>query len=363
MSKKKIAFVIGSLSSGGAERVITNLSNSLIERYEIVIITFAKSTPFYPLDERIKVIACRESNDQPSSTFQSLKLNFHLTKRIYQILKKEQVDIAIGFITSANILTTIAAKICRIPCIISERNNPLVENVPKFWVILRKYFYPMADCVVLQTQGVKKIYEKKIKPHKITILPNPISSELSELRDETIPKEKIILTVGRLDKNKCQEDVIKAFKDINADGWKVQIIGDGNKKEELLTQIEDYNLTDKIEIISKVKRIDKYYNKASIFVFTSKTEGFPNVLLEAMDYGLPCISTDCNFGPSDLIEDGTNGFLVPINDDVMLKDKLTLLLNDESLRSQFSIKSRETTEAYLSDTVVEKWENLILNFI
>jgi GalNAc-alpha-(1->4)-GalNAc-alpha-(1->3)-diNAcBac-PP-undecaprenol alpha-1,4-N-acetyl-D-galactosaminyltransferase len=363
MSKKKIAFVIGSLSSGGAERVITNLSNSLINRFEIVIITFTTSTPFYPLDDRIKVIACRDKADNPTSIFQSLKLNFYLTKRIYQILKKEQVNIAIGFITSANILTTIAAKLARIPCIISERNNPLVENVPKFWVFLRTLVYPKADSLILQTQGVKKIYEKKIKPNKITILPNPISLELSQLRDDTIPKEKIILTVGRLDKNKCQDDLIKAFNDIDAKGWKVQMIGDGTKKEELLNLIESFNLSNKIEIISKVRDIDKYYNAASIFVFTSKTEGFPNALLEAMHYGLPCISTDCNFGPSDLIEDGVNGFLVPVNDQIILKNKLSHLINSESLRSEFSLKSKQTTTIYKSDIVVEKWESLISNFI
>lgn len=363
MTKKKIAFVIGSLSSGGAERVITNLSNSLINRFDIVIITFSKSIPFYPLDERIRVIACRDSAISPSSIFQSLKLNVYLTKRIYQILKTEQINIAIGFITSANILTTIAAKIRHIPCIISERNNPLVEDVPKFWVILRKFVYPMADKLILQTKGVRKIYEKKVKQNKITVLPNPISQELSKLRDDTVPKEKIILTVGRLDKNKCQDQLIKAFNALNPQDWQVQIIGDGNKKEELNSLIESYNLTDKIEIISKVKRIDKYYNKASIFVFTSKTEGFPNALLEGMHFGLPCISTDCNFGPSDLIEDGTNGFLVPINDLVTLKDKLSLLINNKLLRTQFSEKSIKTTEAYQSKIVVEKWESLILKYI
>jgi GalNAc-alpha-(1->4)-GalNAc-alpha-(1->3)-diNAcBac-PP-undecaprenol alpha-1,4-N-acetyl-D-galactosaminyltransferase len=363
MPKKKIAFVIGSLSSGGAERVITNLSNSLIDKYDIVIITFTESTPFYPLDKRIKVLACRNSSTLPTSTFQSLKLNILLTKRIYKILKKENVNIAIGFITSANILATIAAKLYRIPCIISERNNPLVENVPKFWVVLRKYFYPMADSVVLQTKGVKKIYEKKIKPHKITILPNPISLELSKLRDDSIEKEKIILTVGRLDKNKCQEDLIKAFNTIESKDWKVEIVGDGYKKEDLLKQINDYNLEDKIKITSKVKRIDKYYNRASIFVFTSKTEGFPNVLLEAMDYGLPCISTDCNFGPSDLIEDGKNGYLVPINNVDILKNRLEYLMNDEKLRNRISQNARKTTEQYHSGIVVNQWEKLILSLV
>lgn len=359
MVKKKIAFVIGSLSSGGAERVISNLSNELVNRYDIIIITFEKSTPFYSLDERIKVIACRDINTLPKSTFQSLKLNYHLTKSIYKVFKHEKVNIAIGFITSANILTTIAAKMYRIPCIISERNNPLVEAVPKFWIILRTLIYPRADRVVLQTNGIKTIYEKKIPSNKIRILPNPISLKLSSLRSESVTKESKILTVGRLDINKCQADLIKAFRSINSNGWTIQIIGDGNKKEELLELIIESNLKDKIEIISKVKDIENYYNSSSIFVFTSKTEGFPNALLEAMHFGLPCISTDCNFGPSDLIDDNNNGFLIPINDVEMLKDKLSQLMNNKSLRDQFSKKARETTEQYKSEYVISKWENLI----
>lgn len=359
MTKNKIAFVIGSLSSGGAERVITNLSNSLIERFDILIITFSKSTPFYPLDARINVIVCRDSAVHSTSLFQSLKLNYILTKRIYKILKAEQVHIVIGFITSANILSTIAAKMYGIPCIISERNNPLVEDVPKLWVILRNYIYPLADRLVLQTQGIKKLYEGKINPNKIIILPNPIALELSELRDDNGDKENLIITVGRLDKNKGHDEIIKAFNAIDTVNWKLLIIGDGHKKQELITLIDELNLSDKIKIISKVTRIDKYYNKASIFVFNSKTEGFPNALLEAMHFGLPCISSDCDFGPSDLIDDGINGFLVPMNQESILNERLSQLMKNKELRLEFSKKSKITTQKYQSDIVIAQWEELI----
>lgn len=357
--KKKIGFVIGTLSSGGAERVISTLSNELIERFDITIITFAKSTPFYTLDDRIKVVSCMAKADKPKSMLDSLKLNYNLAKRISSISKQEGINILIGFITSANVLTVIAAKLNGIPSIISERNNPLVEDVPRLWEILRKYTYPKTDALVLQTNGIKKLYEKKIRPHKITILPNPISADLSKLRAFNPKEENIILSVGRLDKNKCHDELITAFHTINPKSWKVKIIGDGNKKQELTELIKKYDLTNRIEIISKVKNIDKYYNEASIFVFTSKTEGFPNALMEAMHFGLPCISTDCNFGPSDLINNGENGFLIPVNDQERLTEKLSQLISDKNLQQKFSENAIRTSEKYMSKNVVSQWEALI----
>ncbi|WP_179347757.1 glycosyltransferase family 4 protein [Winogradskyella pacifica] len=361
--KKKIGFVIGSLSSGGAERVISTLSNELIQRFDITIITFTKSSPFYSLDDGIKVIHCREQLNQPNSIIDSLKLNYTLVSRISQIIREEKINIIIGFITSANILATIAAKLNHIPCIISERNNPLIEKVPILWVILRRLVYPLANNLILQTNGIKKIYEKKIRPHKITILPNPISTDLTELRTNTIKKEKIILSVGRLDKNKCHDKLITAFNTIAPVGWQAIIIGEGATKQKLKTLIKSYDLIDKIKIISKVKNIHEYYNEASIFVFTSKTEGFPNALLEAMHYGLPCISTDCNFGPSDLINDGVNGYLIPVDNQLELTTKLSRLIEDENLQKQFSKTAKESTKKYISKNVLDQWESLINKYI
>ena len=221
----------------------------------------------------------------------------------------------------------------------------------------------MCDALVLQTNGIKNIYRKKLKAHKITILPNPLSTELAEKRDVSVEKEKLILTVGRLDLNKCHEDLIEAYKALNIKDWKVKIIGDGNRKQELLALINAYDLSNDIEIISKVKDIHRYYNRVSIFVLTSKTEGFPNALLEAMYFGIPSISYNCDFGPSDIIEDNINGFLTPVNNVELLKEKLNMLITNKELRSKFSLKAKESTEQFKSEFVVSKWESLIQNLI
>lgn len=363
IKKKKIGFVIGSLSSGGAERVISALSNELIDKYEIVIITFVKASPFYKLNDNIKVISCKEAITTPKSIFESLRLNYQLIKGVSKLIKSEKINIIIGFITSANIVTVIAAKLNNIPSIISERNNPMIEYVPKFWLMLRSLIYPKTDKLVLQTEGVKKFYGNRIKPKKVVILPNPISADLLALKDDSIKKENIILTVGRLDKNKCHELIIKAFKNIKVNDWKLLIAGTGPEENYLKTLIKTNDLQDSVEVLGKVKNIHTYYNKAGVFVFASRTEGFPNAVLEAMCFGIPTISTDCNFGPSEIIKDGKNGYLIPIENQAMMEKRLNTLINDVELRIKFSKNAKQSTKDFHCDAVVNKWDDVIHSLI
>lgn len=357
--KKHIAFVIGALTPGGAERVISNLSNSLIKDFDVSIITFKKSTPFYRLDDRVKVFSCFDKIDKPTSIFGSLKLNYNILKRIIAIIKNEQINLLIGFITSANIIATLAAKKNGIPCLISERNDPLKNDIPRFWVVLRKLIYPKSDHLIVQTEKVKTIYTNMLKHKNITVLPNPISSDLSRLRKNDVSREKIILTVGRLNNDKRQDKLIRAVSTIKLDGWKVIIIGKGPNKKKLTNLISNLNLSDQIEILSNIKNIQDYYMKASIFVFTSKSEGFPNVLLEAMHFGLPCISTDCNYGPSDIITNDKDGFLVPVDDQEILVEKISELIKDSNLRNYLGKNAEKTSLNFTSDKVTTQWENLI----
>lgn len=359
--KKKIAFVIGSLTSGGSERVISTLSNRLVDSFDVCIITFKKTEPFYTLNNKVKVISCYDSLKRPSNFLASLWLNIALVKRICEIIRSEKIDLLIGFITTANILSIIASNITGIPSVISERNNPQMEIIPKFWKFLREFFYPRANSVVLQTQGVKKLYEKKVSESKLIILPNPISEKLTNKRTfkDDSKREKLILNVGRLNKSKQQKMLINAFENITTEDWKLLIIGDGPQYNALQKQIKQLKLSDKVEIKPQIKDIHNYYDKARVFAFTSKNEGFPNALIEAMHFGLPSISTDCDFGPSDLINHNSNGILIPVNGQLELEQSLQLLINDKSLREKISKNAIASTEEYISFNVITKWQKLI----
>ncbi|MCA0153006.1 glycosyltransferase family 4 protein [Winogradskyella vincentii] len=364
LRKKKIAFVIGGLTPGGAERVITNLSNSLSEDFDITIITFVHSDPFYTLNESVKVVSCFKKLSKPSSFIGSLKLNYSILKRVSSIIKQENIDLLIGFITQANIKAVIAAKLNKIPCLISERNDPLKNDIPKFWVLLRKFIYPKANCLIVQTEKVKQVYDSMIKTKEMVVLPNPISSELSQLREPyTANREKIILSVGTFNNDKRQEKIINAFNEIKSDDWELLLLGDGPNESKLRDLIETLNLSHKVQLISKVKNVQDYYNKASVFAFASKAEGFPNVLLEAMHFGLPSISTDCNYGPSELIINGINGFLVPVDNQDMFVEKLNELMRNNDIKMSFSIKSKETTEKFRDTYVTSSWKTLILRHL
>ncbi|WP_299128694.1 glycosyltransferase [uncultured Winogradskyella sp.] len=363
-TKKKIAFVIGAMSPGGAERVITNLSNQLINDFEVTIITFTEEEPFYPLNESVNIVPCFKTLEAPKSAIGSLKLNYKLLKRVSKITKEHNIDLLIGFITSANVIATLAAKLNKIPCLISERNDPLKGDIPKFWLILRKLVYPKADCLIVQTEKVKQVYANTIKTKEMVVLPNPISTDLSKLRkDYSTDRENIILSVGTFNNDKRQERIISAFEDLQLDDWQLLLLGDGPNESKLKTIVKDRNLSHKVTLIPKVKNVEDYYNKAKIFAFASKAEGFPNVLLEAMHFGLPSLSTDCNYGPSELIEDGQNGFLVPVNDQDLFVEKLGELVFKKELHVAFSKKSRDTTEKFIDTHVTSSWKKLILRHL
>lgn len=358
MEKKKIAFVISSMSSGGAERVVSTLSNQLIDKYKVYIITMVKKPSFYTLHNDITLLSCVEKISPSKGVFDALQSNFVLYKAIVGFIREYRIDLCIGFMTANNILATLAAKRCGIHVVVSERNNPYLEGnrVNGLWKRLRRFIYPRADVLVVQTQRVKSFYESFIDSTKLVTIPNPINPDFK--LSTTEKKGNIILNVGSLTDQKGQDMLIRAFAKTNTTNWHLHIIGDGDNKKKLQRLIENLNVKESISLLGRRSDIATYYAKSRIFAFASLYEGFPNALQEAMFFGLPCISTDCPTGPAEMIKDSVNGFLIPVGNEFIMTEKLKILMKNDALRATLGQEAKKTMKLYEINKIIDQWVTL-----
>ncbi|KAA2217460.1 glycosyltransferase family 4 protein [Maribacter flavus] len=361
--KKNIGFVINSLNSGGAERVVVTLANGLSELYNIFIFTLVDIDPFYKINEKVIYDYCTKSIRPSSNPFQALNNNIFFYRKLNKLVDSNKIDLLIGFTTNINVLTILCARKFGIPVIVSERNNPEKIYIPRMWKILTKITYPKADFLVVQTEPIRKFFEKNIKKENIVILPNPLSKNHFQIKNNfNGKKENVVLNVGRLTEQKGQEILIKAFASINPKNWQLHIIGEGHKRNEYQELIETLGMQGKIKLLGRIKEISEYYLRSKIFVFPSRYEGFPNALTEAMYMGLPCISTDCPTGPSELIKNNENGILIPIDEIEELKVNLKRLINDEELRLKLGREASKSVLHLEEESVIADWNELIKQF-
>ncbi|MGP1993433.1 glycosyltransferase [Zobellia laminariae] len=365
MERKKIAFVIYSLESGGAERVVTELANTLILDYDITIITLVKTTPFYKLNPKVSLLFCSENLKNDTTLVKSISDGVNRVRTLYKILKKNNIQLVISFMTSSNIYSIWAAKLSGIPCIVSERANHEIFKLPKPLEIIRDLSYKFSDFLVVQTEANKAFYSRKLTSSKIIVIPNPIAESLSNKRNNEFynTKENIILNVGSFKKGKAQELLIRAFANIENDSWQVIFVGDGPTKQENINLTKKLDIEKKIHFVGKKHEIDVYYNRARLFVFTSEHEGFPNALLEALYFGIPTISTNCKHGPADLITDKENGFLIPVGNQDILEKRMIQLMTDEVLQKNLAENAMESTEKYKILSIVELWKEYITKLV
>jgi len=357
IKKKKIAFYIHDLNYGGAERVVTNLANSLCEVYEVFIITDFEDYSVYPLNEKIKRIGLKKSYEGSKSIIGSIYQNIIRINSLTKICKKSQIGLLIGFTTNCAVLAILASKILGLKSIISERNNPIVGPPDGFWTTLRNLTYPFASLLIVQSNGSKKYFSKLLGEDKIVVITNPISDLLDN--SKSIKRQKKILNVGRLDQNKAQDILIRAFANIDLPDWELVLVGDGIKKNNYEKLAKTLGVDNRVSFVGRITDVQHFYQTASIFAFTSRSEGMPNALMEALYFGLPSISTDCDFGPSDLITNGANGFLIEVDNQTQLEKQIMILAKNPDLRKKISQAAKESSYKFKAAAITKIWKEYI----
>ena len=357
----RLALVISSLRGGGAERVMATLANAWAARgVEVTLITLApRSTDAYPVDAAVERIDLYKTA-RSSGFFTALANNWARIHALRKAIVACRPDAVISFIAKANILTVLAATGLRVPVVVAEHTFAGAKAPDGMRGLLHGPLYRRAAAVVALTRrGADYIQSKFGCP--VTVIPNPVPFPNDAGPVARRRENPIVLAVGRLIPLKGFDLLIEAFARVaeRHPEWKLRIVGEGESRPDLAQAIASSGLSDRISMPGFTDNVREEMRQAGLFVLSSRFEGFPMALLEAMSEGLACISFDCETGPGELIDHRENGWLVPANDVPALADALDVLMGDADLRERLGSRARDVGNTYSLPRILDQWEALL----
>lgn len=355
-----LMFVTPGMLFGGAERVISILSNEWIKlgiKVSIVIIGKDKRC-VYDLSEEINIIYLNGLKKE------RIFPHLNLVKDIRKVVKENRPDAIISFMNDACAYVAVSIFGLKIPLFYSERNDPNKVNQDTKNKIYRKIVEFFSRGIVFQTDGARQCYSLRVQKKSKVIL-NPLNIDNFPECDYLSSKEEIV-SVGRLSLQKNQKLLIEAFNIVNKKypNYKLKIYGNGNLKYELLGLIEKLGLENSVFLMGNSNNILEEIKNSKLFVLTSNFEGLPNALMEAMAVGLPCISTDCSPGGARmLIENEKNGYIVPCNDKEILAQTIIKVLSNEKALKKIGEEAKKIKIKVYSSKIAKEWLKFILEKI
>lgn len=354
-------FYIASLAKAGAQRVLINLAEGLLEKgHQVVFVTTTIVEEEYQLPKgAVRILSDISEEEITGNRIVNIKKRFDKLRNIW---KKEKPDIILSFIGKNNFMALLTAWGLNTPVITSVRGDPKEEYYDKVTRLLSKTLMGKSSGIILQTEEAKKYFPKWIQK-KAVILENPLNINFVD-QYYTGERENKIVSVGRIDTNKNQKLIIDAFYQIAEEFPKVELIlyGDGEEKENLVNYITESPFKNRIMFPGSISNVKETIEKVKIFVLSSNTEGMPNALMEALALGIPCISTDCPCGgPRALMEEKENGILVPVGDCKAMAKAMKVLLTDERLWKKYSENAYESLKEMYPEKVIKKWEEYLFS--
>ena len=353
-----VAFVLSALGAGGAERIISWIAGAAIARgWNVTVITFdSPGDPiFHSIDPRVELIRLAlPAGGNGTARFIMGARRLHALRRA---LSGKRFDVVVSFLTKINVLTLLAMLGRRAPVIVSERNNPDLQPAHPLWQVMLRRLYPRAAAIVMLTERGKARLPIADRS-RVTVIPNPLPSLGFRPRQEGAPQ---LVAVGRLTEQKGFDLLIEAFGSIaeRFPDWNLLIFGEGPERPRLEAMTAEHGLQDRVFLPGNTERHGEWISAASMFVLSSRYEGFANVVSEAMQAGLAVVASDCDFGPADMIEPEVSGILVPPGDIVQLAAALGEVMSSETKRRQLGANAIRRARLFDERAILDRWLNLI----
>jgi GalNAc-alpha-(1->4)-GalNAc-alpha-(1->3)-diNAcBac-PP-undecaprenol alpha-1,4-N-acetyl-D-galactosaminyltransferase len=364
---RRIVIVVGSMNAGGAERVAATMANAWVERGREVWLVSTYLGPRvigYGLDPRVSLLCLSEAITHRSTLRWAAPLR--KIPALRRLVSAIAPDVVVSFLTNVNVLVIAALARSGIPLIVSERVD-LAADVELPWLLwlARALLYPFADALVVQTATVALRYRARLRGvPRIAIIGNPLPGELSTsgARARQDGTGGCVVAMGRLTAQKGFAGLIEAFhRALGENGlWRLQIWGDGPLRPDLQRLIDELHLADRVQLCGVTSEPWSVLAAAQIFALSSKYEGFPNAMLEAMAVGLPCVAFDCPSGPRELADGGDAAIIVKPGDVDMLAKALRDLAGDREGRCQLGARAAVfVRRAFSEASVMDAWDTLI----
>jgi glycosyltransferase involved in cell wall biosynthesis len=365
---------------GGTIRTVFNLASYLAKEHDVEIVSILKEAeePFFPIDPRVKFRFLDDRLDPSSDPLRAM-----LSKMPSKLIPKEETayhrfnlwtDLRLTrYIRSLDTGVLMATR-PGLNLAMAQLALPSVITVGQEHVALRtqaepmqeliKWRYRRLDALVTLTKADLRDYRETLpkKPKKLARIPNavpPMTGDVSKL------DAKVAIAVGRLTRIKGFHRLITAWETVAAahPDWTLRIFGAGPQEDNLRRQIAEAGLEDKVELPGPTTDVGAELEKASIYVMSSRHEGFPMTILEAMAKGLAIVSFNSPHGPKEMITHEVDGLLVKPRTNANLATSIIRVIEDEQLRRDLAARALETAQTYDVDAVGEKWDALLAELL
>jgi len=353
---RRVLFFIESLNGGGAQRVLANLTHALVQRgYRVLVATNTALGSSYTLPSEVVILNYREGC---SVGFVS---KFHVYRKsktisnIRRIAKNNRPDIIVSFMVSMNVDVLMSVIGLGIPVVCSEHTT-MQRKLSTYASFGRSIVYKFANAVTVLTRSDYRVWKHRIK--NLVYMPNPSNPEpYLQMHCE---RESIVLAAGRIDdwRVKGLDNLLKAWGTICHDfpEWRLCIAGGGTQFSfDELYHIANETKCKNVEFLGYRSDLNQVMASSSVFCLSSRNEGLPMVLIEAMGLGCCCVAFDCVTGPSEIITNRVSGILVKNQDVNELANALREVMKDEELRNQLSQNAPHAVQKYSSERVLKRW--------
>ncbi|MFS0774812.1 glycosyltransferase [Neobacillus sp. 3P2-tot-E-2] len=358
MVRKKLLFISRGLGIGGAQKILTFVANSCDRAgYDVSIISIKSTEPTVSINPNVNIVYLNVNYDSIKSMngYRKFWSTINLCRQIRSVIKSVSPNIICAFMPDVLILAQLSSIGLRLPIVGSERDNPY--KISMFRLIRDNIVYSRCNYMVFQTKRAMDIFNRSVKK-KSVIIPNPSIPRKTEVKPYVGERKKVILAAGRLDDVKQFDILILAFKKVlnKHKNYFLHIYGEGPSKEKLNQLILKKKLSDNVILKDAVSDVFAIENDCTAFVLSSKSEGIPNVLIEALSIGIPCISTDCEpGGPRLLLDGGRRGLLVPVGDTDKLASAICKYIDMPEAAQKFGELGMEVNEEFSPEKISKQW--------